>query len=152
MRHMALARLFHARRPRLRQHAHGRGCATKMVLPRITCTVEIHRNIHYHVVVSKRPGREQQATHRALQTLITVVDFRKAFDTMDSPILAKRPQSFPCTRLKHWLRNFLAHRYAQAKLGNPLGQQYGLMACGPKEPFLHHNHPPSKPLLSQSCW
>ncbi|CAJ1043239.1 hypothetical protein Q4I32_004186 [Leishmania shawi] len=152
MRHTTLARLFHARQPHPRQHAHGRGCATKMVLSRITGTVEIHRNIHCHLMIVKRPGREQQATHRAMQTLITVVDFGKAFDSMDPSILAKRPQSFPGTRLKHWLRGFLAHRYAQTKLGNPLGKQYALKAGGPKEPFLHHNHPPSKPLLSQSCW
>ncbi|CAJ1017633.1 hypothetical protein, conserved [Leishmania lindenbergi] len=152
MRHMALARLFHAPQPHLCQHAHGHGCATKMVLSRITDTVEMHRNIHYHVMIGKRPGREQQATHRAMRTLMIQVDFSEAFDTMDSPILAKRPQSFPGTRLKHWLRNFLAHRYAQAKLGNPLGKQYGLMAGGPKEPFLHHNCVPCKPLLSQSCW
>ncbi|CAJ1019098.1 Reverse transcriptase (RNA-dependent DNA polymerase), putative [Leishmania lindenbergi] len=152
MRHMALTRLLRVRQPHLCQHPHRRGCATKMVLSRITDTVEMHRNIHYHVMIGKRPGREQQATHRAMQTLINVVDFSKAFDTVDPPILAKRPQSFPGTRLKHWLRNFLAHRYAQAKLGNPLGKQYALKAGVPKEPFLHHNHPPCKPPLSQSCW
>ncbi|CAJ1006541.1 hypothetical protein Q4I28_001856 [Leishmania naiffi] len=152
MRHMALTRLLRVRQPHLRQYAHGRGCTTKIVLSRITDTVEMHRNIHYHVMITKRLGGEQQATHRAMQTLITVMNFRKAFNTTDPPILAKRPQSFPGTRLKHWLRNFLAHRYAQAKLGNPLGKQYGLMAGSPKEPFLHHNHPPCKPLFSQSCW
>ncbi|AIN97472.1 hypothetical protein LPMP_191310 [Leishmania panamensis] len=152
MRRTTLARLFHARQPHLCQHARGRCCATKMVLSRITGTVEIHRNIDYHVMIVKRPGREQQATHRVMQTIITVVDFGKAFDTMDSQILANRPQSFPGTRLKRWLRNFLAHRYAQAKLGNPFGKQYGLMAGGPKAPFLHHNCVPYKPLLSQSCW
>ncbi|CAJ1025204.1 hypothetical protein, conserved [Leishmania lindenbergi] len=152
MRHMALARLFHAQQSHLRQHAHGRDYAKKMVLSKITNTVEMHRNVHYHVVIGKRPGRGQQATHRAMQMLITVVDFSEAFDTMDSPIPAKRPQSFPGTRLKHWLRSFLAHRYAQAKLGNRLSKQYALKAGVPKEPFLHHNCVPCKPLLSQSCW
>ncbi|CAJ1008585.1 hypothetical protein Q4I28_003898 [Leishmania naiffi] len=150
-RHMALALLFHARQPHLRQRAYGRGYTTKMVLSRITDTVEMHRNIHCHVMIGKRLGGEQQATHRAMQALIAVVDFRKTFDTMDSSILAKRPQSFPGTRLKHWLGNFLAHRYAQAKLGNPLGKQYALRTGGPKPPFLHHNHPSCEPLLSQSC-
>ncbi|CAM41518.1 hypothetical protein LBRM_04_0410 [Leishmania braziliensis MHOM/BR/75/M2904] len=149
MRHVALTCLFHARQPRLCQHAHGRGCAKKMVLSRITDTVEIHRNIHCHVMIGKRPGREQQATHQAIQTLIILVDSSKAFDTVDPLILPKRTQSFPGTRLKHWLRNFLAHRYAQAKLGNPLGQQYALKACVPKELLLHCNHPPSKPLLPE---
>ncbi|AIN95537.1 hypothetical protein LPMP_050960 [Leishmania panamensis] len=59
MRHMGLMCLFHARQLHLRQHAHGRGCAKKTVLFRITETVEIHRNIHYHVMIGKRPGREQ---------------------------------------------------------------------------------------------
>nr|CAJ2473466.1 unnamed protein product [Leishmania braziliensis] len=152
MRYMVLARLFHAPRPHLCQHAHGRGCATKTVLFRITDTVEMHRNIHYHVMIGKPPGRKQQATHRAMQALMILVDSSKAFNSVDPPILAKRPQSFSGNRLKHWLRNFLAHRYAQAKLGNRLGKQCALKAYSLKEPFLHHNHPPCKPLLSQSCW
>ncbi|KAL0513669.1 LOW QUALITY PROTEIN: hypothetical protein Q4I31_000840 [Leishmania lindenbergi] len=98
MQHMALARLFHARHPHLCQLAHGRGCATKMVLSRITDTVEMHRNIHYHVMIGKRPGREQQATHRAMRTLMIQVDFSEAFNSVDPPIPAKRPQSFPGTR------------------------------------------------------
>ncbi|CAM36930.1 hypothetical protein LBRM_05_0960 [Leishmania braziliensis MHOM/BR/75/M2904] len=122
-----------------------------MVLSRITDTVEIHRNIHYHVMIGKRPGREQQATHRAMRMLMILVDFSKAFNSVDPAILPKRPQGFPGTRLKHWLRNFLAHRYAQAKLGNRLSKQYGLMAYSIKAPFLHHNHPSCKPLLSH-CW
>nr|CCM13503.1 hypothetical protein BN36_1010150 [Leishmania guyanensis] len=67
-----------------------------MVLSRITDTVEMHRNIHYHVI-GKRPGREQQATHRAMWMLMILEDFSEAFNSMDPSIPAKRPQSFPGT-------------------------------------------------------
>ncbi|KPI84035.1 hypothetical protein ABL78_6920 [Leptomonas seymouri] len=124
MERMVSARLLHVWQPHPCQYAYRRGRTTEMELARITDTVEIDRDIYYRVMLDKRSGKGQQVHYRVMRTLIILVDFSKAFDTLDLSILGDRLKSLPGTLLKHWLRNFLVHRGARVKLGNRFSKQY----------------------------
>ncbi|KAG5512099.1 hypothetical protein JKF63_07563 [Porcisia hertigi] len=85
--------------------------------------------------------------------LIILVDFSKAFATVEHSTLVKLLMRLPAHLLKHWLRNLLMHRDARVKLGNRFSPQYGLKAgVSPKAPSSDRHCSPCTPLLFWSCW
>ncbi|KAG5484304.1 hypothetical protein LSCM4_07870 [Leishmania orientalis] len=132
MERMVLARLLRVWHPHPCQYAYRRGYTTEMEIAHITDLVEVTRDEYYSVMLPKRSGVGLQRHYRARRTLIILVDFSKAFDTVDHAILVRMLVKLPGNLLKRWLRNFLMHRFARVKLGNRFSEQYSLRSGVPQ--------------------
>ncbi|RNC60852.1 telomerase reverse transcriptase/ribonuclease HI, partial [Trypanosoma cruzi] len=80
--------------------------------------VEHNRNHYFQVNLPKKSGIGNQLHYRPHRTLLVLVDFSKAFDSIDHRVLSRLLANIPGVNCRRWLRNFLCGRYAKTRVGN----------------------------------
>lgn len=117
---MVAARLTHIWHPHQNQFAYKKGSTGETELARITDSVELTRNRYYETYVRK-PSGALQRHYRPYRTLLIMIDFTKAFDTLNLDTLHHRLSLLPSSRLCQWLCNFTSQRCARVAVGQRKG-------------------------------
>ncbi|PWV20665.1 putative Reverse transcriptase (RNA-dependent DNA polymerase)/RNase H [Trypanosoma cruzi] len=91
---------------------------TTMQLAHLTHEVEHNRNHYFQVSLPKKSGIGNQLHYRPHRTLLVLVDFSKAFDSIDHRVLSRLLANIPGVDCRRWLRNFLCGRYAKTRVGH----------------------------------
>ncbi|RNC47674.1 telomerase reverse transcriptase/ribonuclease HI, partial [Trypanosoma cruzi] len=69
---------------------------------------------------------------RPHRTLLVLVDFSKAFDSIDHRILSRLLANIPGVNCRRWLRNFLCGRYAKTRVGHRHGDRRPMLRGVPQ--------------------
>ncbi|EKF28828.1 hypothetical protein MOQ_007410, partial [Trypanosoma cruzi marinkellei] len=80
--------------------------------------VEHNRNDYFQVNLPNKSGIGNQLHYGPHRTLLVLVDFGKAFDSIDHRVLSRLLANIPGVNCRRWLRNFLCGRYAKKRAGN----------------------------------
>ncbi|PWU86330.1 hypothetical protein C4B63_125g48 [Trypanosoma cruzi] len=115
---MVLKRLLWVWRPHPHQYAYRSMRTTTMRLAHPIHEVEHNRNHYFQVNLPKKSGVGNQLHHRPHRTLLVLVDFSKAFDSIDHRVLSRLLANIPGVNCRRWLRNFLCGRYAKTRVGH----------------------------------
>ncbi|PWU87036.1 hypothetical protein C4B63_103g49 [Trypanosoma cruzi] len=91
---------------------------TTMQLAHLIHEVEHNRNHYFQVSLPKKSGIGNQLHYRPHRTLLVLVDFSKAFDSIDHRVLSRLLANIPGVNCRRWLRNFLCGRYAKTRVGH----------------------------------
>ncbi|EKF29666.1 hypothetical protein MOQ_006536 [Trypanosoma cruzi marinkellei] len=89
-----------------------------MQLAHLIHEVEHNRNDYFQVNLPKKSGIGNQLHYRPHRTLLVLVDFSKALDSMDHRVLSRLLANIPGVNCRRWHRNFLCGRYAKKRVGN----------------------------------
>ncbi|PWU96831.1 putative Reverse transcriptase (RNA-dependent DNA polymerase)/RNase H [Trypanosoma cruzi] len=115
---MVLKRLLWVWTPHPHQYAYRSMRATTMQLAHLIHEVEHNRNHYFQVSLPKKSGIGNQLHYRPHRTLLVLVDFSKAFDSIDHRVLSRLLANIPGVNCRRWLRNFLCGRYAKTRVGH----------------------------------
>ncbi|CCD17595.1 unnamed protein product, partial [Trypanosoma congolense IL3000] len=115
---MVLRRLLWVWTPHAHQYAYRKMHMTTMQLAHLVDTVEHNRNHYFDVRLPKKSGIGDQVHYRPHRTLLVLIDFSQAFDSIDQHVLSKRLALIPGVYCKRWLRNLLCDRFARTRVGN----------------------------------
>ncbi|KAF5215038.1 putative Reverse transcriptase (RNA-dependent DNA polymerase)/RNase H [Trypanosoma cruzi] len=115
---MVLKRLLWVWTPHPHQYAYRSMRTTTMQLAHLIHEVEHNRNHYFQVNLPKKSGIGNQVHYRPHRTLLVLVDFSKAFDSIDHRVLSRLLANIPGVNCRRWLRNFLCGRYAKTRVGN----------------------------------
>ncbi|PWV15828.1 hypothetical protein C3747_27g117 [Trypanosoma cruzi] len=115
---MVLKRLLWVWTPHPHQYAYRSMRTTTMQLAHLTHEVEHNRNHYFQVSLPKKSGIGNQLHYRPHRTLLVLVDFSKAFDSIDHRVLSRLLANIPGVNCRRWLRNFLCGRYAKTRVGH----------------------------------
>ncbi|PWV20757.1 putative Reverse transcriptase (RNA-dependent DNA polymerase)/RNase H [Trypanosoma cruzi] len=115
---MVLKRLLWVWTPHTHQYAYRSMRTTTMQLAHLTHKVEHNRNHYFQVGLPKKSGIGNQLHYRPHRTLLVLVDFSKAFDSIDHRVLSRLLANIPGVNCRRWLRNFLCGRYAKTRVGH----------------------------------
>ncbi|RNC33812.1 L1Tc protein, partial [Trypanosoma cruzi] len=115
---MVLKRLLWVWTPHPHQYAYRSMRTTTMQLAHLTHEVEHNRNHYFQVSLPKKSGIGNQLHYRPHRTLLALVDFSKAFDSIDHRVLSRLLANIPGVNCRGWLRNFLCRRYAKTRVGH----------------------------------
>ncbi|KAF5222688.1 hypothetical protein ECC02_004265 [Trypanosoma cruzi] len=115
---MVLKRLLWVWMPHPHQYAYRSMRTTTMQLAHLIHEVEHNRNHYFQVNLPKKSGIGNQLHYRPHRTLLVLVDFSKAFDSIDHRVLSRLLANIPGVNCRRWLRNFLCGRYAKTRVGN----------------------------------
>ncbi|PWU89319.1 putative trans-sialidase [Trypanosoma cruzi] len=115
---MVLKRLLWVWTPHPHQYAYRSMRTTTMQLAHLIHEVEHNRNHYFQVSLPKKSGIGNQLHYRPHRTLLVLVDFSKAFDSIDHRVLSRLLANIPGVNCRRWLRNFLCGRYAKTRVGH----------------------------------
>ncbi|PWV02252.1 putative Reverse transcriptase (RNA-dependent DNA polymerase)/RNase H [Trypanosoma cruzi] len=115
---MVLKRLLWVWTPHPHQYAYRSVRTTTMRLAHLIHKVEHNRNHYFQVSLPKKSGIGNQLRHRPHRTLLVLVDFNKAFDSIDHRVLSRLLANIPGVDCRRWLRNLLCGRYAKTRVGH----------------------------------
>ncbi|KAF5220267.1 hypothetical protein ECC02_006703 [Trypanosoma cruzi] len=115
---MVLKRLLWVWTPHPHQYAYRSMRTTTMQLAHLIHEVEHNRNDYFQVNLPKKSGIGNQLHYRPHRTLLVLVDFSNAFDSIDHRVLSRLLANIPGVNCRRWLRNFLCGRYAKTRVGN----------------------------------
>ncbi|PWV03591.1 putative Reverse transcriptase (RNA-dependent DNA polymerase)/RNase H [Trypanosoma cruzi] len=115
---MVLKRLLWVWTPHPHQYAYRSMRTTTMRLAHLIHEVEHNRNHYFQVNLPKKSGIGNQLHYRPHRTLLVLVDFSKAFDSIDHRVLSRLLANIPEVNCRRWPRNFLCGRYAKTRVGN----------------------------------
>ncbi|PWV10783.1 putative Endonuclease-reverse transcriptase/Reverse transcriptase (RNA-dependent DNA polymerase) [Trypanosoma cruzi] len=115
---MVLKRLLWVWTPHPHQYAYRSMRTTTMQLAHLIHEVEHNRNHYFQVSLPKKSGIGIQPHYRPHRTLLVLVDFSKAFDSIDHRVLSRLLANIPGVNCRGWLRNFLCGRYAKTRVGH----------------------------------
>ncbi|PWV21230.1 putative Endonuclease-reverse transcriptase/Reverse transcriptase (RNA-dependent DNA polymerase) [Trypanosoma cruzi] len=115
---MVLKRLLWVWTPHPHQYAYRSVRTTTMRLAHLIHEVEHNRNHYFQVSLPKKSGIGNQLHYRPHRTLLVLVDFSKAFDSIDHRVLSRLLANIPGVNCRRWLRNFLCGRYAKTRVGH----------------------------------
>ncbi|PWU84765.1 hypothetical protein C4B63_203g2 [Trypanosoma cruzi] len=115
---MVLKRLLWVWTPHPHQYAYRSMRTTTMQLAHLIHEVEHNRNHYFQVSLPKKSGIGNQLHYRPHRTLLVLVDFSKAFDSIDHRVLSRLLANIPGVNCRRWLRNFLCGRHAKTRVGH----------------------------------
>ncbi|RNC33462.1 L1Tc protein, partial [Trypanosoma cruzi] len=115
---MVLKRLLWVWTPHPHQYAYRSMRTTTMQLAHLTHEVEHNRNHYFQVSLPKKSGIGNQLHYRPHRTLLVLVDFSRAFDSIDHRVLSRLLANIPGVNCRRRLRNFLCGRYAKTRVGH----------------------------------
>ncbi|ORC88945.1 L1Tco protein [Trypanosoma theileri] len=115
---MVLRRLLWVWTPHPHQYAYRSMHTTAMQLAHLVDTVEHNRNEYFDVRLNKRHANGVQIHYRPHRTLLILIDFSRAFDSINHRVLSERLAHIPGTNCRRWLRNLLCDRFARTRVGN----------------------------------
>ncbi|PWV15300.1 putative Reverse transcriptase (RNA-dependent DNA polymerase)/RNase H [Trypanosoma cruzi] len=115
---MVLKRLLWVWTPHPHQYAYRSVRTTTMQLAHLIHEVEHNRNHYFQVNLPKKSGIGNQLHYRPHRTLLVLVDFSRAFDSIDHRVLSRLLANIPGVNCRGWLRNFLCGRYAKTRVGH----------------------------------
>ncbi|PWU88519.1 hypothetical protein C4B63_72g29 [Trypanosoma cruzi] len=115
---MVLKRLLWVWTPHPHQYAYRSMRTTTMQLAHLIHEVEHNRNHYFQVSLPKKSGIGNQLHYRPHRTLLVLVDFSKAFDSIDHRVLSRLLANIPGVNCRRWLRNFLCGGYAKTRVGH----------------------------------
>ncbi|PWV08227.1 putative Reverse transcriptase (RNA-dependent DNA polymerase)/RNase H [Trypanosoma cruzi] len=129
---MVLKRLLWVWTPHPHQYAHRSVRNTTMRLAHLIHEVEHNRNHYFQVSLPKKSGIGNQLRYRPHRTLLVLVDFSKAFDSIDHRVLSRLLANIPGVNCRGWLRNFLCGRYAKTRVGHRHGDRRPMLRGVPQ--------------------
>ncbi|EKG08496.1 hypothetical protein TCSYLVIO_000356, partial [Trypanosoma cruzi] len=103
---MVLKRLLWVWTPHPHQYAYRSMRTTTMQLAHLIHEVEHNRNHYFQVSLPKKSGIGNQLHYRPHRTLLVLVDFSKAFDSIDHRVLSHLLANIPGVNCRRWLRTF----------------------------------------------
>ncbi|EKF28083.1 hypothetical protein MOQ_008179 [Trypanosoma cruzi marinkellei] len=151
---MVLKRLLWVWTPHPLPYAYRSMRTTTMQLAQLTHEVGHNRNDYFQVNLPNKSGIGNQLRYRPHRTLLVLLDFSKAFDSMDHRVLSRLLANIPGVNCRRWLRNFLFGRYVKTRVGNRHSDRRPLLRGVPQGsvlgPYLFslHAHPLLNPLNS----
>ncbi|PWU87631.1 putative Endonuclease-reverse transcriptase/Reverse transcriptase (RNA-dependent DNA polymerase) [Trypanosoma cruzi] len=129
---MVLKRLLWVWTPHPHQYAYRSMRTTTMQLAHLIHEVEHNRNHYFQVSLPKKSGIGNQLHYRPHRTLLVLVDFSKAFDSIDHRVLSRLLANIPGVNCRRWLRNFLCGRYAKTRVGHRHGDRRPMLRGVPQ--------------------
>ncbi|PWV16258.1 putative Endonuclease-reverse transcriptase/Reverse transcriptase (RNA-dependent DNA polymerase) [Trypanosoma cruzi] len=135
---MVLKRLLWVWTPHPHQYAYRSVRTTTMQLAHLRHEVEHNRNHYFQVNLPKKSGIGNQLHYRPHRTLLALVDFSKAFDSIDHRVLSRLLANIPGVNCRRWLRNFLCGRYAKTRVGNRNSDRRPILRGVPQGPYWEH--------------
>ncbi|EKG07938.1 hypothetical protein TCSYLVIO_000927, partial [Trypanosoma cruzi] len=101
---MVLKRLLWVWTPHTHQYAYRSMRTTTMRLAHLIHEVEHNRNHYFQVSLPKKSGIGNQLHYRPHRTPLVLVDFSKAFDSIDHRVLSRLLANIPGVNCRRWLR------------------------------------------------
>ncbi|PWV12470.1 putative Endonuclease-reverse transcriptase/Reverse transcriptase (RNA-dependent DNA polymerase) [Trypanosoma cruzi] len=129
---MVLKRLLWVWTPHPHQYAYRSMHTTTMQLAHLIHEVEHNRNHYFQVNLPKKSGIGNQLHYRPHRTLLVLVDFSKAFDSIDRRVLSRLLANIPGVNCRRWLRKFLCGRYAKTRVGSRHGDRRPMLRGVPQ--------------------